>query len=138
MNKEQAKELLFSKVHCTSYLKKIYDGNFIEVVEGDVREAVYKNSNDNNFEKVSECCGDLDFLKTYYQINTKPFNGFLVGFKSIVATGYLVADTDYDFRDCDVLTIRKEPKEIYECAIVYFADNRKRLVPLDMLEVANG
>ena len=134
MNKEQAKELLFSKVHCKGYLKKIYDGKFIEIIEGDVKEAVYKNSNDDDFEKVSECCGDLDFLKTYYEAKEKSFNGFLVGFKDVIATGYLVADTDYDFRGHEQLTIRKEPQDIYICAIVYFADNRKRLVPLDMLE----
>jgi hypothetical protein len=134
MNREQVKELLFSKVHCTGYLKKVYDGKFIEVIEGDVKEAVYRNSNDDDFEEVSECCGDLDFLKTYYEIKEKHFNGFLVGFKEIVATGYLVADTGYDFRSCEHLTIHKEPKDIYECAIVYFADNRKRLVPLEKIK----
>ena len=107
---------------------------FIEVIEGDVKEAVYRNSNDYDFEKVSECCGDLDFLKTYYEIKEKPFDGFLVGFKKVVATGYLVADTGYDFRSCEHLTIHKEPKDIYECAIVYFADNRKRLVPLEKIK----
>ena len=71
MTKEQAKELLFSKLHCIGYRKKIYDGKFIEVIEGDVKEAVYRNNNDYDFEEVSECCGDLDFLKTYYEIKEK-------------------------------------------------------------------
>ena len=128
------KNNLFNKVKCSGYLKRINDGKFIEVYKGDVDEAIYRNSNDENFEITSEACGDTDFLKTYYEVKEKNFKGFVVGFKTIILTAYLVADTDYDFIGREHLRIYKEPKERIECAIVYYSNNRKRYVPLGMFE----
>lgn len=121
---------LFSKVSCSSYLKKVSDGNFIEVKEGD---AFYNFGNSGRIIK-SECCGDLDFIKTYYELKTKDFEGFVVGFKSVTVAGFLVASTDYHYDGIEYVTIDKEPSETVNIAIVYYGNNRKRFVPVDDIE----
>lgn len=130
------KELLFKEVLCHSFLKKVNDGKFIEICKGEVDEAIYKNSNDDNFEVISECCGDMDFLKTYYEIQDKVFKGFVVGIKEIVVSSYLVADTTSDWSGCEHLRIYKCPNEKIKCAIVYYQNNKKRYVPLEKMKIS--
>lgn len=83
----------------------------------------------------SSCEGDLDFLKTYYELTKKDFTGFAVGIKDICATGYLVVDTCFHYNGSEHLAIRKEPKDIYKCAIVYYGNNRKRFVPVENIKL---
>ncbi|MHC1722518.1 MAG: hypothetical protein AB9836_04850 [Aminipila sp.] len=131
---ERINALLFSKVHCPGYLKKVYDGRFIEVIKGDVDEALYTDTNNLDFDLPCECDGSLEFLKTYYEEKAKSFSGFVVGFKDVIVTGYLVAETNYNYIGQGYLKVSKAPKRTEKCAIVYFASNRKRLVPLSMIE----
>lgn len=130
-------DILFKKVKCSSYLKRVWDGKFIQVYKGELDEAAYCDSNNPDGEIISECCGELEFLKTYYKEVQKNFTGFIVGIKDIVVTGYLVADTDYDHRGCGYLSIYKRPKQIEKCAIVYYANNRKRYVPLEDIKAGD-
>jgi len=123
-------EWLFKNVNCNGYLKRIYDGRYIEKIDG---ECFYMVENEK-FEIECEQCGELEFLKTYYKVTEKNFKGVVVGIKAIVMTGYLVVDTDYDYYDREVVKISKQAKDTCICAIVYFANNRKRLVPLENIE----
>lgn len=125
------KNLLFQKVKCKSYLRKIYDGRFIQTYKNDdnLLDCEYVDTNNPNLDIECECDGTLEFLKTYYERKEKEFYGMLVGFKDIVATGYLIAETDgYG------TIIRKQAKDIVRCAIVYYANNKKRYVPIDEVE----
>lgn len=131
------KDILFKKVKCTAFLKKVWDGKFIQVYKGDLDEAFYCDSNSPDKKIASDCCGELDFLKTYYKETKRSFTGFVVGTKDIVTEGYLVADTNYDFRGCERLDIYKYPKDVVKCAIVYFGNNRKRFVPLESVEAGD-
>lgn len=129
--------ILFKKVNCNSFLKKVWDGKFIQIYKGEYDEASYCNSNDPDNEITSECCGELDFLKTYYKETHRNFTGFVVGIKDIVVTGYLVAETIFDFRGCEYLKVYKQPKETIKCAIVYYGNNRKRYVPRESIEAGD-
>ena len=118
---------LFQRVECSGYMKKIYDGKYIEIVAD---EAVYMNANDTDFEVTSECSGDLDFLKTYYEHRQRNLKGVVVGYRNVVVTGYLVAETICDFAGRECIRISKVPKDTVECAVVYYANNKKSLVPI--------
>lgn len=131
------KDILFKKVKCSSFLKKVWDGKFIQVYKGELDSASYCDSNDPENEIESDCCGEYDFLKTYYEKKQRNFTGFVVGIKDIVVTGYLVADTDSCPYNGEHLKIYKHPKEIIKCAIVYYGNNRKRYVPLENIEVGD-
>jgi len=130
-------DYLFKKAKCSSFLKKVRDGKFIRVYKGEFDEASYCNSNDPDNEITSECCGEFDFLKTYYKKKQRNFTGFIVGVKDIVVTGYLVADTEYHPYNGEHLRIFKYPKEITKCAIVYYGNNKKSYVPLESIEVGD-
>jgi len=131
------KDILFKEVQCTSFLKKVYDGKFMLVNENDM-EVTYCDSNNEKFEVVSECCGDLDFLKTYFEIKDRIFSGVVVGIKNIVLSGYLAADTNYEsYSYLEHLTLSKHPHKVIECAIVYYRNNRKSYVPLDSIKVGD-
>lgn len=129
------KDILFKKVKCSTYLKKISDGRYIEVTEGDIAE--YVDTNDKNFNLECECCGDLDFLKTYYKAMDKEFSGVVVGIKDILVSAYLVANTLSDWQGCEYLKISRVPKETVKCAIVYYGNNRKRYVPLESIKAGD-
>lgn len=126
------KDILFKKVQCTSFLKKVHDGKYISIIAD---EAIYLNSNTPEIEITSECCGDTDFLKTYYEIKEKSFSGFVVGIKEITVTAWLMADTEYDYFGSESLRISRQSKEVVKCAIVYYGNNCKRYVPMDSIRV---
>lgn len=131
------KDILFKKVKCNAYLKKVYDGKFIDVSQEDFK-AIYTDY--RNLDKLyteSTCEGDLDFLKTYYEFKEKEFTGLVVGIKDVTVTAYLVADIGYQYSGKEYIYVRKEPKDIYKCAIVYYGNNRKRYVPLENIEVGD-
>lgn len=131
----EEKDIVFKKVVCSSYLKKVNDGKFIQIYKGDIDEAAYCDSNDPNQERMSDCCGDHDFLKTYYMVKEKTFRGFVVGIKEIVVTAYLCADTCYhSYNSNEYLKVYKNPDRRIKCAIVYYQNNRKRYVPLESIE----
>lgn len=131
------KDILFKKVKCSSFLKKVYDGKFILATHGDIDEATYCDSNTPGIEITSECCGDHDFLKTYYEVKERTFTGFVVGIKDIVVTAWLVADINYDYVGSEHLHIFKDADKIIKCAVVYYQNNKKSYVPLESIKAGD-
>ncbi|MEG0365533.1 MAG: hypothetical protein RR585_01765, partial [Coprobacillus sp.] len=78
--------------------------------------------------------GEEEHRKTYYERKDKSFTGFLVGYKDIVINGIVGVDyNDNPYCECDY--IYKQPLKVCKCAIIYFANNRKRYVPLEDIEL---
>lgn len=127
---------LFQKVKCNGYLKKVSDGRFIETCksEGETLDCTYVDTNNPDLDIECEYCGDLDFQKTYFKHKPKRFTGVVVGFKDIVIDGYLTVETVYNWNDCEYTKLGKQPKTTETCAIVYYANNRKRYVPINNIE----
>jgi hypothetical protein len=133
--KTDIKDILFKRVICTAFLKKVHDGKFISVSKDDIDEAMYCNTdNPENF-TMSECSGDHDFLKTYYEVKERPFTGIIVGIKDVIVTAWLVADTNYDYAGREYLRISRDTEKKIKCAVVYYRNNCKRYVPLDNVKV---
>ena len=73
--------------------------------------------------------------KTYYKYVDLKFKGIVVGYVDVVTKGYL--DVVYE-DEVDVgvgiipekYYVTKTSKEVVRCAIVYYANNKKHLVPL--------
>lgn len=139
---------MFSKVKCRAYMKKINDGKFVKRLgTGETENGLpayfyvdLKRKNESGtgeWEKeVEEICGDLDFLKTYYERTERNFVGVVVGMKMVSVSAYLYVDTVFDIEGCDIGEyIGREVKERKKCALVYFGCNKSRLVPLEDLEI---
>lgn len=139
---------MFRKVKCRAYMKKINDGRFIGFLSGDETESglpayFYADTNKKNesgndiwTKDVEEFCGDLEFLKTYYQHTEKEFIGIVVGMKMIVISAWLYVDTRFDYNGCDIgQYIGKQINEKRKCALVYYGCNRSRWVPMNDLEI---
>lgn len=133
----------FRTVKCTGYLKKVNDGRFI-LNDNNVCQYVDLNSKDKPDEgfyrdecdmcwvkDIEEYCGSLEFLKTYYQIVKKEFTGMCVGYKDIIITSWLYMDAYDNYNGTEIDYVGKQAKDVIRCGVVYFADNRKRYVPLD-------
>lgn len=130
------KPKLFQKVSCKGYLKKVYDGRFIETFknEGETLDCTYVDTNNPDLDIECQYSGDLDFLKTYYAYKEKQFTGMVVGFKDIVIDGYLTVENCETWSGRDCTKLGKQPKTVQTCAIVYYANNRKRYVPLNYIK----
>lgn len=86
-------------------------------------------------ERESRCCGEHELLKTYYERKEMNFSGVIVGRKRVVAKGWLVVDTVTPYYSPEYCVIRKEPEESIDCAIVYYAEGKKRYVPFEDLTI---
>lgn len=137
------KNLLFQKVKCNAYLKKVYDGRCIGThhENGKIELCWYDSTNEEDqkskdFQELEcECDGSHEFVKTYYKRIEKGMYGFVVGIKNVDITRYLVADISSGYNGEDFIYISKVPKDVIKCAIVYYANNRKRYVPLEDIEL---
>lgn len=138
-----SKELLFQWCRCTAYMKKVWDGACIcrmkpEETESGCEEFVLEYGTHDVPEdapNLSPCDGGRDIEKTYYERRELEFTGVCVGLKKIKAAGYLGVDVGYRGPNCDeYFFVFKESKTVIDCAIVYFANNQKRFVPLDAIE----
>ena len=156
-DKEMSQLSLGTKVCCTAYLRKVNDGAFISHIEphlsedhkdhfllyyGDRSGKRYTASsfigNDNIEIDESSCEGEYDIEKVYYERVEKQFSGFIIGRKDVVVEGYLGVDTDYAFDGTEFQRIFKTPKTVISCAVVAYAMNKKRFVPLeDLNEIYN-
>lgn len=132
----------FRMVECSGYLQKINDGRFI--IHNNVDGSVYADLNsqpDNSFKldennscwmkEIGESCGDLEFIKTYYKFKENHFVGMCVGYKEVEVSAYLYVDWD---SSTEQEYVGKQTKDLVRCAVVYFANNRKRYVPLEYLK----
>lgn len=127
---------LFQKVKCNGYLKKVSDGRFIETCksEGKTLDCTYVDTNNPDLDIECQYCGDLDFLKKYYERKEKKFSGIVVGFKDVVIDGYLTVETCETWSGSECTKLGKLPKTVQNCAVVYYASNRRRYVPLNNIE----
>lgn len=132
---------LFEKVKCKGFYKKVYDGTYIFLDEINLT-ATHMNSNSQDTNCVVE--ENVDRVeKTYYKHVNQTFCGVIVGFTDIKVTGYL--DVIYnDAVDVGVgvlpeqFFVKKTPKYVCKCAIVYYANNKKHYVPIeDIVENEN-
>lgn len=141
-----AKEILFKKVLCSAYLAKVSDGVCIMHIKPEYAEdrqehfmlcRGHDDGGEGTDEEESPCEGAYDLEKTYYERREMEFYGICVGTKKVKTEGYLGVDVGYSGPSCEeYYYVFKHPKTIVECAIVYFANNQKRFVPLDAIEIA--
>lgn len=129
---------LFQKVKCDGFIHKINDGRYIghdeewncwyvKGYDSEKKDYICEDIPEENYD------GSLNFLKTYYQEKKQRFSGVVVGFKDVVINGFLYVDTSSDYRGCEYTYIGKQPKDIERCAIVYYANNMKHLVPIRLI-----
>ena len=137
------KELLFQWCSCTAFLKKVWDGVGIEIIkpehtmDGEETFLLHYGNHEvpEGAPESSPCEGDYDLEKTYYERRDKNFKGICVGFKTVKTEGYLGVDTYCDPYYGERHRIFKETKTTVDCALVYFANNQSRLVPLDAIQL---
>jgi hypothetical protein len=98
---------LFEKYRTTGFLKKAHDGVYV-------------------VPKDSETAVSVD--KTYYEHVKSEGTGVVVGFKDVAINGYIDVDYSEGFSTFD---FQSRSKETVKCAIVYYANNKKHLVPLE-------
>lgn len=139
-------EWMFRFVRCKAYMKKVNDGRFIEMLPGsdtpDGTEAYYyvdanRMTEDHEpwMQEIVEFCGDLEFIKTYYQHTEKQFVGIVVGMKMLTVSAYLYVETNYGYDGSERTMICKQTKEQMKCALVYYGCNKSRFVPMTDLEI---
>lgn len=122
------------KVHCTAYVKRtrqgisIMDCSFYN--DGRGKEVVYYDAEKNDMASIpyNEFTDvSIDKFKTI----VKEFDGIYVGTTRLATKLTAILETpEYDGKDY----IRFESGEVKKFAVIYYANNRKRLVPLDYMK----
>lgn len=131
------------KVHCTAYVERTGQG--ISVMdyspfdsifdEGAPRkEVVYFDAEKN--EMASIPYNDFtDVTVDKFKTIEKEFDGIYVGTTRLATKLTAILETpEYDGKDY----IRFESGEVKKFAVVYYANNRKRLVPIDCVKEGAG
>ena len=128
-----SKDILFKNVQCKGYYKTFKDGKRVKLSD-DESSCKYMVFDEEYAELECQCTGEKEFLKEYYIHKDEMFTGVVVSTKKkIMVSGYLVVDRNSD----NSLSVHLHPEKTERCAIVYFADGRKHLVPFDdILNVA--
>lgn len=140
---------IFTKVHCTGYLRKAHDGicmvayNKHGLPVRDLNDAkkilaVKMNLDDSGYNNqeiladLSECVGD-SVHKVYRERVAEEYDGFLVGYTRINCEGEIGTDMDYSLTDTDgnveeyyhfFKRVTYKPK----VGVVYYRNNSKRYV----------
>lgn len=127
------KEWLFKYVRCSAALYEIHNGvGFSRDEEG----IWFFSTEYNNHKKINWNIDSIKRLsKKYVSIKKMNFSGFVVGIKSIRSSADLVIEKQNNNKSLDV-KIWRENEEFRQVAIVYYANNRKRLVPVEYCELA--
>lgn len=131
----------FCRVKCKGYMKKVNDGrHVIHDDDGwwyaDNTKHMHPDSYETWTKKIEDIPTNKEFLKTYYERKEKEFYGVAVGIKRIIVSAYLgVENYDYDTYGEKVAFVYKDPEETAQCIIVYYAQNKSRLVLLDDIEL---
>lgn len=122
---------LFKYVSCSAALYEIHNG--VGFSRGDKGIWYYNSENENN-KKINWNKEPVKrLIKKYVSIKRINFSGFVVGIKSIRSSADIVIAKQNDNKFLDV-KIWRENEEFRQVAIVYYANNRKRLVPLEYCE----
>lgn len=128
--------VFWKPVRCHGYLKPVKDGRVIELLKDDkgvVIGAQYWGDGED-MPGSCDCEGALDFLKTYYALEEKAFEGVLVGKRDVVVSAWLYADTDCRYDGSEFIYCGKQVNDREMCGIVYFRPGQKRFVPLSLIE----
>ena len=130
---------LFDKCQCKGFYKPAHDGIWVHL-DKTTLTAYSMNMNLVDVDNDGTVETDIDCVeKTYYEHVQLNFSGVIVGFKDLVIKGYL----DVIYEDAidvglgiipEKFYVAKRPKEIVKCGIVYYANNKKHLVPLEDME----
>lgn len=116
------KDILFKKVKCKGYIAKCNKYTSIEKHENG--EFYYNNSGkETKFEE-----GFKQDLKQIKEVN---FRGFCVGITKQAMSIWL--DVEYDHPYCPPHIVTEKQDYIY-VARVYYANNKSRLVPIELIE----
>jgi hypothetical protein len=117
---------LFEKYRTTGFLKKAHDGVYVVPKDNETAVCVRKTGEE---ELRMPCSVD----KTYYEYVKSEGTGVVVGFKDVVINGYIDVDFLEEFSRGSELhfDFQSRSKETVKCAIVYYANNKKHLVPLE-------
>ena len=122
---------LFKYVSCSAALHEIHNGVGFS---RDDKGIWYYNSENENHKKINWNKEPVKRLtKKYVSIKRINFSGFVVGIKSIRSSADIVIAKQNDNKFLDV-KIWRENEEFRQVAIVYYANNRKRLVPIEYCE----
>ena len=131
----------FCRVKCKGYMKRINDGrHVIHDDDGwwyiDNTKHMHPDSYETWTKKIEDIPTNKEFLKTYYERKEKEFYGVAVGIKKIIVSAYLgVENYNYDAYGEKSDFVYKDPKETVQCIVVYYAQNKSRLVPVDSIEL---
>ena len=125
-------DFLFKHVKCSAALYEIHNGvGFCKDENGNW----FFTSEENKLKKINWNNDPVKRLsKNYIVIKRIHFSGFIVGIKSIRSAADLVIEKQKDNEYLDV-KIWRENEEFRQVAIVYYANNRKRLVPIEYCEL---
>lgn len=121
------------KVHCTAYAKRIGQG--ISVMDyspfDDVRgkEVVYFDTEKNDLESIPYS-DFTDVTTDKFKIIEKEFDGIYVGTTRLATKLTATYETPPHGNDY----VRFESECYKEFAVVYYANNKKRFVPVDCFE----
>ena len=126
----------FCRVKCKGYMKKVNDGRYILHNVDGWWYADNAKQVETWTEKIEDIPTNNEFLKTYYERKEKEFYGVAVGIKTIIVSAYLgIENYDYDTYGEKSDFVYKDPKETVQCIVVYYAQNKSRLVLLDDIEL---
>lgn len=122
---------LFKYVNCSAALYEIHNGvGFSRDEDGNW----FCSTEENNHKKINWNKEPVKrLIKKYVSIKRINFSGFVVGIKSIRSSADIVIAKQNDNKFLDV-KIWRENEEFRQVAIVYYANNRKRLVPVECCE----
>ncbi len=124
-------DLLFKHVRCNIAIYELHDGiGFYRDSEG---KWLYNDMRKSNQIIDWNLKTTIRIPKKYISIKKINFSGFVVGIKSIRCSADLVIAKQNDNKFLDV-KIWRENEEFRQVAIVYYANNRKRLVPIEYCE----
>lgn len=122
---------LFKYVRCKAALYEIHNGvGFSKDEKGNW----FFSTEDINHKKINWNKEPVKKLsKQYFIVKDIQFSGFIVGLKYIRFSADLVIKkiTDNQFMD---VKIWRENEDFRQVAIVYYTNNRKRLVPVEYCE----
>lgn len=118
--------LLFQEVKCGGFIAKIRNiHNSIEFDEATNTYTVREGKT------VKEGLTEASIIRNYYDVRETAFTGVYVGTKPVVIQAKVESWID----NSGVTHYCKHPLKVEDCGIVYFAPNRKHLVPLRYLNI---
>ena len=126
------KDILFRHVKCSAAIYEIHNG--IGFCRGE-KGTWYYTSGEEHLKKINFKKDPVKRLsKKYLDLKKIQFSGFIVGIKSIRLSADILITNQTKYKWEEVKLWRENEKFI-EVAIVYYANNRKRLVPVEYCEV---